>query len=723
MRWLPWTMGLFIKALREPNWSCSEDIPGMVTCSYTGSLSVNASTSVNLTVKVSAGQTASLSSTAEVSGTETDGNAGNDGATANTNVNRSADVGIALVAAPSPVIAGTDLVYTQTVTNHGPSTATGIATTLTLDAGAGYLSFSGSNWSCSEGTPGVVNCSYTGALNVNASSAVMVTVHVSADQIDPLSSTAEVGGSEPDSNSANDSATANTNINHYADMGITLSGAPDPVTAGTVLIYTLSVDNSGPSTASGIAAVVTLDSGVSYQSASGLNWTCDEATPGSVSCSYTGTLDVSASAAVDISVKVSPSLTSSVSTSASVSAVEVDTNSANDSADANSAIARSADVALAISDQPDAVIAGSSLVYTLTATNNGPSTATGVETTLTLDLGLSYQGYSGIGWTCAELPVGTVTCTRSGALDVPGSEAVDVTVSVDPTRSGMINSSGTLSAVEDDQVAGNNLAAATTTVDRVADLSLTITDTPDPVVVGADITYTIAVHNAGPSSAEGSLISAILPAGVVFKSYSSADWICDQNAGTLSCDPMDLSSGYNGTVDVVVTAPSEPVTLEITGSVSATTTDGNLDDNSVSEFTAATPSVDLSVQFISGDEMAVAGHQHQYTLKVENHGLSTASAVTMLVELPAGSEFVSALGSGWICNYAAGEVTCTLDELIVSVANSVTIVVRAPSSGSVLVANASVLSAYGDPVMDNNAVQLTTPLSYSQYLPVVTFNQ
>ena len=50
-----------------------------------------------------------------------------------------------------------------------------------------------------------------------------------------------------------------------------------------------------------------------------------------------------------------------------------------------------------------------------------------------------------------------------------------------------------------DPDSADNSASADTTVDAAADLSLTKTDSPDPVLVGEQLTYTLAVHNAGPA--------------------------------------------------------------------------------------------------------------------------------------------------------------------------------------------------------------------------------
>ena len=50
-----------------------------------------------------------------------------------------------------------------------------------------------------------------------------------------------------------------------------------------------------------------------------------------------------------------------------------------------------------------------------------------------------------------------------------------------------------------------------------ADVSVSKTDSPDPVLVGGNLTYTLAIHNAGPDAAVGVVVSDSLPAGVTLR--------------------------------------------------------------------------------------------------------------------------------------------------------------------------------------------------------------
>ena len=75
---------------------------------------------------------------------------------------------------------------------------------------------------------------------------------------------------------------------------------------------------------------------------------------------------------------------------------------------------------------------------------------------------------------------------------------------------------------------------------NAADLSIGITDSPDPVAPGSNLTYQITITNAGPSNATSATFSDTLPAGTTFVSLSTTGpWTCTTPAvgagGTVSC--------------------------------------------------------------------------------------------------------------------------------------------------------------------------------------------
>jgi uncharacterized repeat protein (TIGR01451 family) len=124
-----------------------------------------------------------------------------------------------------------------------------------------------------------------------------------------------------------------------------------------------------------------------------------------------------------------------------------------------------------------------------------------------------------------------------------------------------------------------------------ADLSITKSGSPDPVVSGNQLTYTIAVTNNGPQDATGVTVTDPLPADVHFNSLSSTQGTCARSTtrhsprdGTVTCSLGGLANGTSATVTIVVTA-TRPGTLTNTASVTGDQTDPNLANNSATATT------------------------------------------------------------------------------------------------------------------------------------------
>ncbi|MGQ0678380.1 MAG: choice-of-anchor P family protein [Actinomycetota bacterium] len=245
------------------------------------------------------------------------------------------------------------------------------------------------------------------------------------------------------------------------------------------------------------------------------------------------------------------------------------------------------DLSVTKTDSPDPVQVGDELTYTVTVTNNSATDATGVVAEDTLPAGVTFvSAVSTIG-SCAEA-AGTVTCDI-GNLGA-GQSAV-ITIKVTPTAAGEIENTVTVTGTEPDPDPTNNTATTTTTVNPIpmADLSVTKTDSPDPVQVGDELTYTVTVTNNSPTTgATGVVAEDTLPAGVTFVSAVSTIGSCAEAAGTVTCDIGNLGAGQSAVITIKVT-PTAAGQIENTVSVTGTEPDPDPTNNTATTTTTVNP--------------------------------------------------------------------------------------------------------------------------------------
>jgi uncharacterized repeat protein (TIGR01451 family) len=120
----------------------------------------------------------------------------------------------------------------------------------------------------------------------------------------------------------------------------------------------------------------------------------------------------------------------------------------------------SVDVGVTLGDAPDPVVVGSDLVYTATATNSGPDSASGVTLTMAVPSGASYASALATQGDCSEAS-GAITCPL-GTLEAGGE--VTVTVTVSPGEAGLLDAAVSVSATEADTDPTNDQAVTSTTV-------------------------------------------------------------------------------------------------------------------------------------------------------------------------------------------------------------------------------------------------------------------
>lgn len=109
----------------------------------------------------------------------------------------------------------------------------------------------------------------------------------------------------------------------------------------------------------------------------------------------------------------------------------------------------------------------------------------------------------------------------------------------------------------------------------VADLALSKTDSPDPVTVDTQLTYTVVVSNLGPQGATDVTVTDRLPAQVHFVSAGASSGNCERSGRRVTCRVGNLSApgpGDSATITLQV-IPTNVGTIVNTASVDSVEND------------------------------------------------------------------------------------------------------------------------------------------------------
>ena len=365
-----------------------------------------------------------------------------------------------------------------------------------------------------------------------------------------------------------------------ADLEVSKTDLIDPVYAGEVLTYTLTVTNHGPLQAQGVAVTENLPDGVTFGSTAG----CAEDPNGVPTCSL-GDIEVSAYKTFTVVLTVdSSTITNPITNEVVVSADSTDIHPSNDVATEDTSVVTEADLEVVKTDLADPVNAGEPLTYTVTVTNHGPSQAQNVVVAETLPSGVTFSSTTG----CAEDPTGVPTCSLA-EIDISASKTFTVVVTVDSsTASGPLSNDVEVSSDTTDGDTLDNAASEDTDVTTAADLVVFKADAEDPVESTELVTYTVTVSNNGPSDAVSVIMTDTLTAGTTGATISSAtpdQGSCDPPTATnVSCNLGDIAASAQVLVEVVVeTTTSGVITNAV--SVSSSTPESAPGDEQTSEET------------------------------------------------------------------------------------------------------------------------------------------
>lgn len=373
------------------------------------------------------------------------------------------------------VNAGDPVTYTIVASNLNAVNAPTVNVVDTLSS-----KLSNATWSCVGSGGGTCTANGTGNIAENAvnlpSGAFVtytLTATVLANAVGSLDNTATVSlpAGSTDADTTNNSATDSDTIVAQADLSISNSDGVTTATAGGSVTYTIVASNSGPNAANAATVTDTFPAGLSG------TWTCVGAGGGACTGSGSGSINQSVdlpsggSVTFTVSGTVSPGATGTLVNTASISngSGSHDPDTSDNSAVDTDTIARSADLGISKTDGVTTVPAGTTVVYTIVASNAGPSNAPGAVVADTLPTAVTGS------WTCVGTGGGTCTASGSGnindAANIPagGSVTYTVTASINSSATGSLVNTATVTAPGGvaDSVPGNNSATDTDTLTAV----------------------------------------------------------------------------------------------------------------------------------------------------------------------------------------------------------------------------------------------------------------
>ena len=463
------------------------------------------------------------------------------------------------------------------------------------------------------------------------------------------------------------------------NISVTKTADQGTINAGDTAAFTIVVTNNGPGTANNVTVNDPLPAGVA--------WVIDPAvtgcsiTSGTLSCTF-ATLDEGASKTIHISGVTDAQDCGTLSNTATVAA-DNEGSDQTDNSDTATITVKCATIQVTKTPDQGTVSAGDPIGFTITASNSGAGSASGVTVTDTLptDAGLSWTIDAAGSDSGCSITAGVLSC-NFGTIAAGGSKHVHITSPTTAATCGSVDNTANVTTSND----GSDSDNATITVNCP---NVTVLKTADQGTIDAGDTaaFTIVVTNEGPGTAKGVTLTDTLPSGVVWSEDSAA---CSITAGVLSCNFGDLADSATRTVHVTgATDAADCGVLTNTAVVAASNESvENVGDNS-STATITVNCPDLLVTKDADQGTVNAGENIGFTVEVTNNGTGTAHGVTVTDTLPTNGGLdwaIDAANSDAGCSITSGVLTCDFGDLGPDESRSVHIVspTTAQSCGDVV---------------------------------------
>ncbi len=618
-----------------------------------------------------------------------------------------ADLGLGItVNNPTPA-EGQNIIYTLTITHAGTNNATGIQVRDNLPAGVSFTASTPSQGSYVAAT-GIWS---VGSLSVGATATLQITVRVNSGTAGTsiTNATNITASSLTDPNTGNNSASVVINPTPpvaTANLSLNLSASTTTPDVNSTLIYTLVMNNAGPSTATAIQVTINLPPQVTFQSFTGVgtysagSWTV-------------ATLNSGSNATLNLTVTVNPTTEGQTANADATitSMAQSDPNLTNNT-DSQAVTIRSAGLTISKTVTDNNVIVGQALTYTVRVTNNMTIPATGVQVTDNLPASLNFvsatpsQGtFSGGLW-----DIGTISAGATVQLDL------NVTVGASAAGT-VVASTATITALnEPDSNAADNTFTRNISV-ATEEIRLNKTVNNNNPAEGMTIVYQIRVTNTFSIPATGIEVTDLLPAEVSFVSASATQGSFNSGTGVWTVGSIAPDGQADLNLTVTVNLGTVGMTIRNTATVTALDQpDPDLSNNSdwedITVFTA-----DMALTKTVNDTTPDVGQQITYTLWFINNMPVTATSVEVTDSLPSEVGFVSSAPDQGSYDSGTGVWTVGSVSSGTSVRLQITVQVLPAASGQTLPNTASITFADqsdSNPANDSDSATIIVPVAESE---------
>ena len=247
------------------------------------------------------------------------------------------------------------------------------------------------------------------------------------------------------------------------------------------------------------------------------------------------------------------------------------------------------------------------------------------------------------------------------------------------------------------------------------DISIAISDYPDPVKINEPLRYTIFVWNLGTEKATGINVEVTLPAS--FNVLNAGSFTCAPANGNIVCKSsvaFDLAND-DATFELRV-MPTASGQASITAKAFAVEVDSNPNNNVDVEETTVNPETssglaDVSVSIAAAPNPVRNGNELTYTIDVQNTGPQTATHVVLegffFFERLEGRNISTTVGSCSVTRVS--DLTCNIGEL--SNGSSARVTIKAfPFETGTLTKSVRVTS-FNDPNFHNDDASVTVTVN------------